>query len=214
MTRFRAWTVMSGAMAVLICNGATVSADVTLDISGTFGAFSWGNFPAPLDSGWFSGTVTLPSLPGANTEYSGDTTADVNFYNSANNLVFSVDSSLNWVTLTAGSVGYEELTIAAHAAGNAPVVAPLSLEFSSWAFGDTSGTVQNYGPPAYNSYISYTYLPSTTYYDPVMSGLATVSTANALDPPSAPEPSTLAISLISVLGGLIHARCRRRPSTA
>ncbi len=190
-------------MAFVVCTQPTASADVTLDVSGTFGEYSWDR--GPLDNGSFTGTVTLGSLPSANTEFAGDVTADLNFYNSASQLVFSVTNSPSfpvWATLTAGSSGYTQLTVSGYGRSGASTVdvASLDLIFNS------NGSLNS------ASSVEYTYLPSTTYFAPVVT--ASVSTDVSLQAQSAPEPSTLAVSLVSVLGGLIYAWFTRRRASA
>jgi hypothetical protein len=221
MTRYAAFVATIGTMAFLICIAPSASADVTLDFSGTFGAFTYGNQPAPLNNGSFSGTVTLTSAPLAGSTVNSDTTGEtitavLNLYDStvqsASSLLFSVDSR-TYVTFTHGSSGYTQLTIAGY--GNVGAtsvdVADLSLEFSGWTSLNptVTGSVIPNGPASnYSSSIEYTYLPSTTYFAPVISG-------HASDPPlAAPEPSTIAVTLVSVLAFLIYGRCKRRPSIA
>ena len=216
MTRYAA---VLGTMAFLMCIAPSADADVTLDVSGNFGAFTYGNQPGPLNNGSFSGTVTLTLPPGANSTVNSDTkgetiTAAINLYDSttqsASNLLFSVDSR-TYITFTQGSSGYTQLTISGY--GNVGAtsvdVATLSLEFSNWTSLTSIGSVIPYGPASnYSSSIEYTYLPSTTYFAPVISGQAS-------DPPaSAPEPSTVAVTLVSVLAFLIYGRWKCRPSIA
>ncbi len=87
------------------------------------------------------------------------------------------------------------------------VIAPLGMTFNNWLFGQGTGTVLPYDPSTnVNSYISYTYNPNTspTYYsDPIVSGTATV-----------PEPSSIALGLIGVVGVLIYSRRNRRQVAA
>jgi hypothetical protein len=193
LKRFPAWAVITAAIALFVCTEPTASADISLDFSGTFGQYSWDH--GPLDNGSFSGTITLASLPAANSEFAGDVTANVNFYNSANSLLFSVANSASqpvWVTLTAGSQGYTQLTVSGYGStGTSTVdVASLDLKFNS------NGTLNS------SSSIEYTYLPSTTYFAPIDGAEMLI----------AAEPSTFAVCLISTLGALIYARFRRRPA--
>ena len=200
---FPAWRATVAAVAVLVCLQPTAGADVTLGISGTFGEYTWDH--GPLDNGSFSGTVTLGSLPSANSRYAADVTADVSFYNSANQLVFSVINSASspvWATLTEGSSGYTELTVSGYGiAGHSTVdVASLDLKFNSDGSFNSASSVE------------YTYCsPSTTYFAPLTT--ASVSTDVSVQTQSAPEPSTLAVSLVSTLGCLIYAWFTRRPAT-
>jgi hypothetical protein len=221
MTRYAAFVATIGTMAFLMCIAPSASADVTLDFSGNFGAFTYGNQPGPLNNGSFSGTVTLTSAPGTGSTVNSDTpgetiTAHVNLYDStvqsASNLLFSVDSG-TYVTFTQGpsGSGYTQLTISGY--GNVGAtsvdVATLSLEFSNWTKLTSTGSVIPYGPASnYASSIEYTYLPSTTYFAPVISGQASDP------PPAAPEPSTIAVTLVSVLAFVIYGRFKRRPSIA
>jgi len=212
MTRFPAWVAMAAAMGFVMCTHPRARADVTLDISGTFGSYAWVDPQAPLNNGSFSGSVTLPSLP-SNSQFAGDVTANVNFYNSANTFVFSVMNTASfpvYVTATANSSGDTQVTFAGYgSAGTATVdVASLILNFSNWSFGMATGTAN------LSSSIEYTYLPSATYFAPLMQGQATATTIGpAGDPVAAPEPSTFPVCLISMLGGIIYARCRCHPST-
>jgi hypothetical protein len=213
MTRFPAGVTIVAMIAMLTCTAATAKADITLDISGTFGLYTWE--PAgPLNDGSFSGIVTLPSLPGANTEFSGDVSASVSFYDStiqsSSNLLFTVTNTVNspvWATLTARSSGYTQLTLSGYgAAGTSTVnVAGLDLNFSNWALNGMSGTANS------SSSIEYTYLPSTTYFAPVTSGTVTESNGEAAATLLSPEPSTIAVSLVSVAAFLAYTWCKRRP---
>jgi PEP-CTERM motif len=205
MKRFSTWMVMVAVMGLFACTGTMANADVVVDISGTFGSFGYGNQPAPLNDGSFSGSVTFSSLPGPNTTVISGT-ADVNFYDSTANLVFSVGGSGSYDTFTAGSSGYTTLTVSGYgtAGGSSVDVADLSLEFSNWTFGSNTGTVKPYGPPNYASSIEYTYTPgNTTYFNPVLSGQGSV-----------PEPSTIALSLFGIVGVFVYARHNRRTATA
>ena len=223
MARYAAFVATIGTMAVLMCITPSARADVTLDFSGNFGAFTYGNQPAPLNNGSFSGTVTMTSAPTAGSTVNSDTkgetiTAAVNFYNSASTLLFSVDSR-TYVTFSQGKSGsgYTQLTISGYGnVGSTTVdVADLSLEFSGWTSLNPNviGSVIPYGPASnYASSIEYTYeypnQTSTPYFAPVISGQAS-------DPPAAaPEPSTIAVTIVSVLAFLIYGRFKRRPSIA
>jgi hypothetical protein len=205
MTRFLSWVATVAAMGFFACTVPMANADTVVDISGTFGTFGYGNQPAPLNDGSFSGSVTFSSLPSPSSTVISET-ANVNFYDSTSSLVFSVGGSGSYDTLTAGPSGYTTLTVSGFGtAGSSSVdVADLSLEFSNWSFGSTTGTVKTYGPPNYASSIEYTYYPSeTTYFNPVESGQASV-----------PEPSTIALSLFGMVGVLIYVRRNRRTATA
>ncbi len=202
MKRASTWVVVAGAAAIFACAGPAVNAgDVVVTFSGTFGEFNYGNQPAPLNDGSFSGSVTLPSLPGPNSQVIS-ATADVNFYNSTGQLVFSVGGSGSYDTMSANGTGYTELTVSGngHVPGSIVDVAPFSLEFSNWSFGSQTGTVKPYGPPNYASAIEYTYNAcGKTYFNPVLTGMASV-----------PEPSAFALCAIGMGGILIYARRRRR----
>jgi hypothetical protein len=213
MTRFPVCVTIAAMIAVLTCTAATARADVTLDISGTFGSYSW-DPASPLNNGSFSGIVTLPSVPGANTKFSGDVSASISFYDStvqsSSNLLFTVTNTVNspvWATLTAGSSGYTQLAVSGFgAAGSSTVnVAGLDLNFSNWALNAEPGTANS------SSSIEYTYLPSTTYFAPVTSGTVTESNGEAAATLLSPEPSTIAVSLVSVVAFLAYTRCKRRP---
>lgn len=206
MSRFLTWVATAAVMGFFACIGPAANADSIVSFSGTFGDFGYGTQPTPLENGSFSGSATFASLPTANTTAQA-LTADVNFYNSSNALVFSVTGGYD--ILTAGASGYTDLTISAGgSAGGTPVViAPLGMTFNNWLFGQGTGTVLPYDPSTnVNSYISYTYNPNTspTYYsDPIVSGTATV-----------PEPSSIALGLIGVVGVLIYSRRNRRQVAA
>jgi hypothetical protein len=200
------WVAMAAVMAFLAFTEPAANADTVVSFSGTFGAFTYGNIPAPLGNGSFSGTATFASLPGPNGQ-SISSTADVNFYNSSSALVFAVGSAESYDVLTAGPSGYTKLTISGYgdAGGGTTVdVAPLGMEFSSWSFGQTTGTVKPCGPPNYISSIEYTYFPtSTAYFEPILSGTASV-----------PEASTITLGLIGIVAVLIFNRRNRRAATA
>jgi PEP-CTERM motif len=224
MRRFSTWVAMAAGVGYFACAGLAANASDVVSFSGTFGAFTWGNQPAPLNDGSFSGTATFAALPGPNGQ-SISSTADVNFYNSSSALVFTVGGAGSYDVLTAGPSGYTSLTISGDGnvgGGTTVDVAPLGMEFSSWSFGQTTGTIKPYGPPNYISQIEYTYfrsispasetlsssitnpIPSisTTYFDPILSGTASV-----------PEPSTIGLSLIGMVGVLIYTRRKRRTAT-
>lgn len=208
-SRFPTILAMAAVLGVFASAGPGAGASsVVVEISGTFGYFTYGNYPAPLDNGSFLGTVTFSSLPGPNQTVLA-TTADVNFYTSTNQLLFTVGGG-GYDPFTAGPSGYETLGLGGDVSvGGTPVsVSGLSLSFNNWSIGSPSGTVQPYGagnPADYGSAISYTYYPDginqpgTTYYDPVVMGQASV-----------PEPSTLALGLVGMVGALIYARGHRR----
>jgi hypothetical protein len=158
-----------------------------------------------LNDGSFSGTATLPYLPGPNSSVNSypSGSADVNFYDSTGHLVFSIDG-YTYNTMSANGSGYTLLTISGIANGPCGYVdvAPLSLELC-WPFGNDTGTVKPYGAPNYDSYIEYTYENcGTTYYDPICLGTASV-----------PEPSAIALGLIGMSSAVIYVRCKRRKVT-
>jgi len=206
MTRFSTWAGIAVAMAFFACAESTATAgDVVVGFSGTFGEFNYGNQPAPLNDGSFAGTITLPSLPGPNSQVISATT-DINFYNSTGHLVFNLSSGVTYETMSANGTGYTELTASGNASvpGSTVDVAPFSLEFSSWTFGSPTGTVKPYGPPNYASTIEYTYNSTgTTYFNPILTGTASV-----------PEPSAIVLGLVGMSGVLIYSRCKRRKVAA
>jgi len=212
VTRLSTWVTMAAAMGSFACTGPMAdAASVVLEISGSFGSFTYGNQPSILNGGSFSGTVIFPSLPGPNQSVGSatnpaTTSADVNFYDSTGHLLFNVGASGSYDQFTAGPSGYESLSVAGDSSiGSTPVsVSALVLSFDNWSFGSSPGTVQPYGfgaPPDFGSAIQYTYV--LPYSNPVVSGQATV-----------PEPSTIALCLVGMVGVLVYARCNRRPAGA
>jgi PEP-CTERM motif len=210
MKRLSTWVFLS---AVMGCLGSTetkaIAGDVIVQISGTFGEFDYGNEPAPLDDGSFSGTVTFAALPGANSTVISDT-ANVNFYDQYSNLVFNVGGNvpgLTYDTFSADSSGYIYLTVSGitTAGASTVIVAPLGLEFSIWPFASGTGTVKPYGPPNYASEVEYTYYPDgITYFTPVLTGQGGI----------VPEPSSIVLSMIGAVGVLAFARYNRRSPAA
>jgi PEP-CTERM motif len=208
VTRLSTWVTMAVAIGSFVCTGPMAdAASVVVEISGSFGSFTFGNQPAPLNGGSFSGTVTFPSLPGPNQTVGSatdpaTTSADVNFYDSTGHLLFTVGGSGSYDQFTAGPSGYESLSVdGGTSIGSTPVsVSALVLTFDNWSFGSPTGTVQPYGagtPPDFGSAIQYTYV--LPYSNPVVLGQASV-----------PEPSTIALSLVGMVGVLVYARCYRR----
>lgn len=64
MKRLSTWVLMTTAMGCLASTETNaIAGDVIVQISGTFGEFDYGNEPAPLNDGSFSGTVTFAALP-------------------------------------------------------------------------------------------------------------------------------------------------------
>ena len=210
VTRSLTWVVMATALGAFACTGPMANAaSVVVEIFGTFGPdIGYGAQPAPLNGGSFSGTVTFPSQPGPDQTVVS-ATADVNFYDSTSQLLFTVGGSGSYNQFMAGPSSYEFLTVTGGTSvGSTPVsVSGLSLSFNNWLFGSSPGMVQPYGggsPADYDSYISYTYgtgVSAITYYSSVVSGQASV-----------PEPSTLALGLAGLVGVLVYARCNRHPA--
>jgi len=210
MKRFSTWVLMTAAMGCLASTERNaIAGDVIVQISGTFGEFNYGNQPAPLNDGSFSGTVTFAAAPGPNSTVISDT-ANVNFYDMNSNLLFNVGGGvpgLTFDTFTAGSSGYTEVTVSGITSAGASIVdvAPLGLEFSSWPFASATGTVKPYGPPNYASAVEYTYYPAgTTYFNPVLTGQGGF----------VPEPSSIVLSLIGAVGVFAFARYNRRSAAA
>jgi hypothetical protein len=204
--RFSTWIAITTVMGIFACGDSDARAgSVVVTISGTFGEFDYGNQPAPLNDGSFSGTVTFATFPAPNSqEISG--TADVNFYDSTNHLVFSVGGLGTYNTLDAGGTDYTLLTVSGYGiAGSSLVdVGFLGLEFSSWPFGSNLGTVKPFGPPNYDSGIEYTYYPGgTTYFNPILTGVASV-----------PEPSSIVLSMAGMVGVVVLGRYNRRKTAA
>ena len=209
MRQMSVWAAMIAAVGFFALSGpAARASDVTVTISGTFGAFDYGNQPAPLNDGSFSGTVTFASLPAANSTVISST-ADVNFYNSNGTLLFTLGDG-GYDEMKAGASGYTYLSVSGIVNlgnGTSVDVAPLSLEFRHWPFGSDTGIVKPYGPPKYASELEYTYFPTnsnpnhcgTTYYDPIVCGLASV-----------PEPTSVVLGAIGMAGALFYSRRVRR----
>jgi PEP-CTERM motif len=208
--RLATWLAIAAAFVFFGTNEpAAYADDVVVEISGTLGTFGYGNQPAPLNGGSFSGTVTFSALPTAGNQVISNT-ADVNFYDAMHDLVFKVTTGYD--TFSAGPSGYTVLTVGGTTSvgGTSVEVAGLSLDFTNnWAFGSNSGMVVSYGagsPPDYNSGLSYTYDtggPGTTFNNPVLMGQGTV-----------PEPSSLALSLAGMIGAFLYARRHRRATAA
>ena len=195
------WLALLGALGVLAYSGTTSNAASVVAISGDLGFFTYGNYPAPLDNGSFSGTVTFATLP-VTGETVTSATADVRFYNAIHQLLFTVGGSGSYDTSVAGATQYTSLTVSGGThVGTTPVsVASLVLSFSSWPLGTNKGTVQPYAAPGYSS-VEYTYgtgVDAITYYDPVISGTASV-----------PEPSTLTLGLFGMVSGLLYTWVNR-----
>jgi hypothetical protein len=216
MRRFAACLATMAALGFFaLASPRVIAGEVVVSISGEFGAFSYGNIPAPLDDGYFSGTVTFASLPGANSTVISST-ADVNFYNSSHTLLFTVGNG-GYDTLTAGAHGYTYLSVGGIVDlgnGTSVDVAALGLEFKHWHFGSPFGIVKSYGPPTYESQVEYTYFPTgtnpnsdgTTYYDPVVRGFAHAT--------SVPEPASIVLGIVGFAGALVYSRSYRRKATA
>ena len=110
MRRYSMCFAMVAAAGFAALGGPAVHAgDVVIDISGKFGEFGYGNQPAPLNDGYFSGTVTFSALPGANSTVTSST-ADVNFYDSSHTLLFTLGSG-GYETMKAGASGYTYLSV-------------------------------------------------------------------------------------------------------
>ena len=219
MRRYAACLAMMAAIGLFApANPVANASDVVVSISGTFGEFSYGNIPAPLDDGSFSGTVTFAALPTANSTVISST-ADVNFYDSSHNLLFTLGNG-GYETMTAGSHGYTYLSVSGIVdlgGGTSVDIAPLGLEFKHWHFGHSTGFVKPYGPPNYASQVEYTYFPTgsdpqstgTTYFDPVCRGLACATTIQ-----SVPEPASIMLGIVGFAGALVFSRFHRRNATA
>ncbi len=210
MKRLSTWVLMTTAMGCLASTETNaIAGDVIVQISGTFGEFDYGNEPAPLNDGSFSGTVTFAALPGANSTVISDT-ANVNFYDMNSNLVFNVGGGipgLTYDTFSADSSGYIYLTVSGitTAGPSTVIVAPLGLEFSGWPFSSSTGTVTPYGPPNYASAVEYTYYPDgTTFFNPVLTGQGGL----------VPEPSSIVLSLLGAVGVFAFACYSRRSAAA
>jgi hypothetical protein len=205
MSRVSTRAAVAAVMFFMAAGGLKNSAaDVVVTISGTLGDIGYGNQPALLNGGSFSGTVTFASLPGANLQ-SISQTADVNFYDGSDNFLFNVGGNVlfdSYDTLTAGASGYTSLSVQGNTVydGDTFDVSTLNLTFSDWSLGSPMGTVIGYGDPTYGSVISYTDTTlSKSYSSSVVSGQATL-----------PEPSTIALGLISMAGMFVYARINRR----
>jgi hypothetical protein len=216
MRRYAACVAMMAAIGFFaLASPVAIASEVVVSISGRFGEFDYGNQPAPLNDGYFSGTVTFASLPTAgNTVISS--TADVNFYNSSHTLLFTIGNG-GYDTITAGAHGYTYLSVGGIVNlgnGTSVDVAPLSLEFRHWDFGSPFGIVKPYGPPNYDSTVEYTYFPTggnpeicgTTYYDPVCRGFVCAT--------SVPEPASIVLGIVGFAGALVYSRSYRRKATA
>jgi hypothetical protein len=206
---------MAAAMGFFALAGPAAHAnDVVIDISGRFGEFNYGNQPAPLNDGYFSGTVTFAALPGASSTVISST-ADVSFYRSNHTLLFTLGDG-GYETMRAGVSGYTYLSVSGIVdlgTGTSVDVAPLSLEFQSWPFGGLTGIVKPYGPPNYESIAEYTYFQTgtnpnyggTTYFNPVSTEFAGASV---------PEPASIILGFVGFGGVLGYARYHRRKATA
>lgn len=221
MRRYSMCAVIVAAMGIFAIPAPSLHAgDVVIDIFGKFGEFDYGNQPAPLNDGYFSGTVTFASLPGANSTVISSL-ADVNFYDSSHNLLFTLDNG-GYETLRAGSHGYNYLSVSGIVDlgnGTSVDVAPLSLEFKHWSFGSPFGIAKTYGPPKYESAAEYTYFPTgdnpnssgETYFNPVSWGIAF---ATFPKPTSVPEPASILLGFVGFAGALAFARHHRRKAMA
>jgi hypothetical protein len=203
MTRLALRVAIAAGLGLLAYTGPAANADVVVSISGTLGMVGYGGphgdgTDAPLNGGSFSGTVTFASLPAPNTSVTSNS-ADVNFYDSSNNLVF-VGNIGGFDEFTAGPSGYELLSVGVNGiVGSTPVVvASLDLAFNSWPLSSGTGIAATYP----DSSIEYSYETGgsgITYYNSVLTAQASV-----------PEPSTLALGLFGVAGVVIYARRDRR----
>ena len=215
MRRYAACLATMVAIGYFALAGPVANAsEVVVSISGTFGEFNYGNQPAPLNDGSFSGTVTFDALPGPHSTVTSSI-ADVNFYDSSHNLLFTLGSG-GYETMTAGSHGYTYLSVSGIVdlgGGTSVDIAPLSLEFKHWHFGHSSGIVKPYGPPNYASQAEYTYFSTgsdpdsgTTFFDPVCRGVACATTV--------PEPASIMLGLMGFAGALVCSRFHRRNAAA
>ena len=219
MRRYAASLALMGAIGFFSLASPVVHAsEVVVSISGRFGEFDYGNQPAPLNDGYFSGTVTFDALPAANSTVISST-ADVNFYDSSHNLVFTLGSG-GYETMVAGAHGYTYLSVSGIVdlgGGTSVDIAPLSLEFNHWHFGHSLGIVKPYGPPNYASTVEYTYFPTgsdpqssgITYFEPVCLGLACATTIQ-----SVPEPASIMLGIVGFAGALAFSRFHRRKAIA
>jgi hypothetical protein len=211
------FAMMAALGCIALASPQVIASEVVVSISGRFGEFDYGNQPAPLNDGYFSGTVTFASLPGPHSTVISST-ADVNFYDSSHNLLFTLDGP-TYDTMSAGSHGYTYLSVGGIVdlgTGTSVDIAPLSLEFKHWDFGHSTGIVKPYGPPNYDSTVEYTYFPTgsdpedtgTTYFNPVCRGQACATIS------SVPEPASIMLGLIGFAGALAFSRFHRRNATA
>ncbi len=221
MRRYSMCAVIVAAVGIFAIPGPALHAgDVVIDISGKFGEFNYGNEPAPLNDGYFSGTVTFASLPGPNSTVISSL-ADVKFFDSSHNLLFTLGDG-GYEKLEAGSHGYTYLSVSGIVDlgnGTSVDVAPLSLEFKHWSFDSLVGIAKSYGPPNYDSTAEYTYFQTgtdpnsggTTYFNPVCGGIAS---ATILEQTSVPEPASILLGFVGFGGALAFARHHRRKATA
>ncbi len=219
MRRHAASVAMIAALGFFaLASPQVIASEVVVSISGRFGEFDYGNQPAPLNDGYFSGTVTFASLPTAGNQVISST-ADVNFYNSSHTLLFTLGNG-GYETMDAGAHGYTYLSVSGIVNlgnGTSVDIAPLSLEFRHWHFGSPFGIVKPYGPPNYDSTAEYTYFPTggnpeicgTTYFEPVCRG-----TACAITIASVPEPASIVLGIVGFAGALVYSRSYRRKATA
>jgi hypothetical protein len=177
------------------------ASDVVVGISGTLGQFNYGNQPAALNDGSFSGTVTFASIAASDLPAYA-IAADVNFYDSSDDLVFTVDSGI-YATLSGNTTGYTTLILSGKAdvgGGSTVDVSSLDLAFTAWSYGAATGTVGSYENSNYFSSVEYTYSSSgLTYFNPVESGQA-----------SLPEPMSLIQGLIGLSAFGLYRRSTRR----
>ncbi len=205
MSRVSKWAACAIAVSCLAGSVSEANAaDVVVTISGTFGDIGYGNQPALLNGGSFSGTVTFAALPAANTQAISQT-ADVNFFNGSHQFLFNVGGNVlynSYDTLNAGPSGYTSLSVGGTTtyAGDTFDISSLNLSFNNWLFGQQTGTVIGYGDPSYGSYISYTDTTTTlSYASSVLSGQASV-----------PEPSAIALGLLGMAGVCVFTGANRR----
>ena len=205
MSRVSTWAALATTLLCLATIAQeTSAASVVVEISGTMGNIGYGNQPALLNGGSFSGTVTFASLPGANSQAISQT-ASVNFYDGSDHFLFNVGGNVlfdSYDTLDAGASGYTSLSVGGTTsyAGDTFDVSSLNLTFSNWSLGGSTGTVIGYGNPTYGSYISYTdTTTSQSFSSSVLSGQASV-----------PEPSTITLGLVSMFAVSAFARFKRR----
>jgi PEP-CTERM motif len=198
MKRFASGIVIAAVVGFFSVSGPPANAsEVVIGISGALGDYSWDS-GTPVSDGSFFGSVTFASLPTANSSVATGT-ADINFYNVSDNLVFTIKYGI-YATLTANATDYASLDVSGYsAAGNSGYhIDGLDLNFSSWPIGGSQGTV-NLG----ESSLEFQDPSGKTWFNPLLTAQTSV-----------PEPSSMLLGLVGMAGCAFYVRSARRNATA